>query len=808
MDRTTVKALEYFRPAPHAFWRGAEGGTVIEWQTGKTICYRDELEVVLRNLAPQGWPPMGTLLLMIAACQDSWKDSEIEQQFLMGLGRTLWEKSGEGERMLETTEDFVHYATEFMDIIRALPGGWRRGAKRIHLLIEVAARMPERIPEAQAREMLAEYSSGRLDELTLTRIADSTLKAFTADLENLHKGLSLFQNAEQLELVLRTGLDYLPAPIDVELPDAEPADLLSQLAERDETAGLARLTRRLMAALHIPMRTRGASDLPFGGVSDITNRGDFDRLLISELAHEDWSLMARLVNNEALYLRREEPPAQEIQRTRLLIDTTIKMWGLPRVFALAAALACAQSRGEDRSVEAHAFSGRYVTPVDLSRREGVIQALERVDGALHGGEALQTFFMDQPVEEQTETILITEHSLLSLPAFQNALRDINLHLDFLVTVDRSGNLHLYRVRAGRRSLLRKTQHDLRQALSSEKIRSHPSDGWGEVPYPAFLQQERSPLLFPTFGMEFYKSRLFQSERYGVFGVSRRQQLLFWSQKKAGGRQLMDFMEPARYTFGFHGEHNLFIFAPSRQKKIARLYQVEVNTGRVQQLDLAGEIRDIERVAYVWPYFEIQTEKERILLDIMGKQISSRERRLYYVPASVPPPKRYGFSAKYQTYRKIYPGYSVFLKGRSFGVNGKRWLTVGNWTIAFAGEMERESPHLRLYESRGERDLEKVVEVETKSYLHPRNRFVKLRRAVWPDETEAFIDNRGLLHLRSSDPDLPEVSLLLLIDSPLTCWASDGVLGGDDRFCPGTNSDAMDGKSFYEKYIWPIVKRIG
>ena len=49
--------------------------------------------------------------------------------------------------------------------------------------------------------------------------------------------------------------------------------------------------------------------------------------------------MARLANNEALYLRREDLPAEKEERRHLLIDTTLRMWGLSRVFAVSAGLA-------------------------------------------------------------------------------------------------------------------------------------------------------------------------------------------------------------------------------------------------------------------------------------------------------------------------------------------------------------------------------------------------------------------------------------------------------------------------------------
>ena len=54
-----------------------------------------------------------------------------------------------------------------------------------------------------------------------------------------------------------------------------------------------------MAVTQLPRAVIDPDELPLGGVSDITNRGDWDKLLLSELAHDDLTLTARLANNVA-----------------------------------------------------------------------------------------------------------------------------------------------------------------------------------------------------------------------------------------------------------------------------------------------------------------------------------------------------------------------------------------------------------------------------------------------------------------------------------------------------------------------------
>jgi hypothetical protein len=56
----------------------------------------------------------------------------------------------------------------------------------------------------------------------------------------------------------------------------------------------------------------------------------------------------------------------------------------------------------------------------------------------------------------------------------------------------------------------------------------------------------------------------------------------------------------------------------------------------------------------------------------------------------------------------------------------------------------------------------------------------LRRAVWNDGSEAFLDTRGLLHLRSANINIPELSIVLT-SGPLSGWSADGRYWGDRYF---------------------------
>ena len=105
------------------------------------------------------------------------------------------------------------------------------------------------------------------------------LKFFSGGLKGL--------DADALRLRLAIGLDREVLPAEVEEPQARKVrKLLDRLKDDRELSGMVRLARNLMAIVHLPRPLDVPDEMPVGGVSDISQRGTLDRLLISELAQE------------------------------------------------------------------------------------------------------------------------------------------------------------------------------------------------------------------------------------------------------------------------------------------------------------------------------------------------------------------------------------------------------------------------------------------------------------------------------------------------------------------------------------------
>jgi hypothetical protein len=68
---------------------------------------------------------------------------------------------------------------------------------------------------------------------------------------------------------------------------------------------------------------------------------------------------------------------------------------------------------------------------------------------------------------------------------------------------------------------------------------------------------------------------------------------------------------------------------------------------------------------------------------------------------------------------------------------------------------------------------------------------ELKIAQWSDGSRAWLDSRGLLHLRSSNPSIPEISLVLNSSGPLAAWCSDGLRYGPAFFHPEPVMDSVE-----------------
>ncbi|PWV51444.1 hypothetical protein [Chitinophaga sp. S165] len=805
MGQIQDTAIVYFRAAKNYFWRWAEEGQVIEWTDGGgTICYKEELLIDLFRIKNH-LPPLGPFLLVIASGKASPGSDMIEaslHRYVESLYSDLLGGKGPFEYRVEKYKMVI---TNFLDLLRPLPREYWKGTRRELLLNTLFESIETFFQGDTAKEMLNILDRGAYDYV----IAHDNYKDTTAQLETdtriLTQILHQYPDAETLQNKLNTiatPIPPAPAPVDIppDLPKpAQGDDLLQILADDKQTAHLALLTQRLIAALHLPMHTKGYSETLVGGVSDITNKGNFDRLLLSELAQEDETLMARLANNEALYLRREELPDDEPGQRFILIDKSIKTWGTPHILEMAAALACAIDNKQKAEILSFALLGDTYEPIILSSKEEIIAAMQRLSPVLHSGAALSAFTNDYSLKGRQEYFLITGDDLFLTPAFQHAFATLRKTDGFVITVNRDGRMQLYRYTAGHRKLLSTAKINL-EMLVAPKLRPQPVQqklDWAS--FPAFLQTESFPLFIPQQLSNLAERHSYSEKEAGGLAITKHRQLLFMWQRGKGAIEITaNFPDAHQYFFGLDNEFFHILFQVKGSEHLS-LCHFNRNTHRLtsQKVKHNASIPAIGRKSIIHAPFKdgafltcISSPYTIVSIDVRSGVMNSTTGLTQEMLKKMDQETGMNLmSTHWKSYNTINS-----IKRLEITQNGT--IIVNKHTIRFLTNSVELSYTNDITLRRSMHDKKELIELPDIKK--------NISRYCWPDGSEVWFDQyRHMLHLRSSNKLLAEVTIVLVIGQPTGCWASDGAICGSPYF-RASEDKVVDVLTFHEKYIKPFI----
>ncbi|MGK0188216.1 MAG: hypothetical protein ACI9R3_004008 [Verrucomicrobiales bacterium] len=428
-------ALHYFAADSDTFWHWDEHFESIVWITGTTIAFYQEVVAILRALAPEGLPAFDAIALFAAACRDGWSDdANLAQQWNDWADNRPLEidKIGLRQALLE-----LHQITR-----RYSKSAEEKGALAA-IVFENCRRV---VPSVDAAHIVAHLEKRSLAEIgkrqaSLTRLSDA--------LQDLATGISAI-DADDIGKRMETGLaGQIFAAAIADIPEATRARfLLRELHEEEEEGelgGIASIALNLMAAVHIPRAIDEPESLPLGGYSDISNRGAPDRLLLTELAQDDDVLATRINLNEALYLHREAPPRTPLRQRDIIIDTGIRMWGVPRVFATALGLAFSATANERQSLRVFrpSATNERAEPVNLFSKEGLTAHLSELATSVHPGLAVRSGIEERDCGRDGDLIVITHPDAFEDVSFHEMLKSIVKDPIYVALVDGLGNYSLW-----------------------------------------------------------------------------------------------------------------------------------------------------------------------------------------------------------------------------------------------------------------------------------------------------------------------------------------------------------------------------
>lgn len=540
--------LGYFSAPPDHFWEWdcgtGQGDEAVVWHDDRAaIALQMELNLLLKGLEPTGLPPMGSILLVLDAAREVWDTDRMRDRISKASLRFIG-----GKELPTGVVSMWPMVSRGLQQIRALPGELRSGVPaRQRLLQMVFEDCDVRLPTNLSEEVMSQF----VETPSLAVFQQPTpglngIARLLRDLSVLEKIFRAWPDSG-LEQRLRTGVDgtvstQLDLPLDELAPDGVPdvpAELLDALEqEGGELAQVAGLVRHMSAILHVPKPVARQEELPVGGVSDISNRGDPSRLLMTELAWDDMTFAVRLAQGEALYTRRESPPSEPPPRRLVLLDTGIFMWGKPRLFGLGAALALLRQKG------AESTGGQVLTlaeggfiPVELDTVPQVREQLGRLDPLPHVGRALTVLLQEAPqlFDPNTEVFLITSPEGLApvarLAEWQGLACRVPLHS---LQVDRGGGVVLARHSlAGSRSLSQ-ARIDLDELLegASTAVPASVALTSSSGLLPQFYRQWPWPLYHPSPPQP---DKAFSLGEKGYVGISDAQVVCWWAPRGNNGR---------------------------------------------------------------------------------------------------------------------------------------------------------------------------------------------------------------------------------------------------------------------------------
>jgi hypothetical protein len=444
-----MQAQDYFQSFEDYFWEWESNsdGLYLVVPNAKTIAHSNLVYEILEYLSEESIPPFGSLLLAFIATNSEVGDSFDSILYYVRKKEVLID----GKSIPD-----ISSAIEFLEKLKQLYG-YKQGKKRLLLLKTIFSNCHKRISSEKADIILNDYKN--------SGVSIKKTKFNQASFTNDFKVFELLNKKFPTTSSILDALAGLPTKaiedhLDEEIVDQniisdKPKDLIEQLTEDDKTFHVGSLIKRIWSGLNIPLHHNMPSSQPLGGISDLTNKGDFDKLLLSEFAQEDDVFMSRLANNEALYIQREVPPEADQFERIILIDATLKNWGNAKVLNFATALAIAKHPKTDIDCKLFVL-GTTFAEVLFSSVDEVAEGLNILNPTLDCSLGLQDFISANKKDSGSqELFFVTSEDSLRMEPIIKTISDYSDILKYIITTNPDGTIQIYKIQNKGRKYIQK-----------------------------------------------------------------------------------------------------------------------------------------------------------------------------------------------------------------------------------------------------------------------------------------------------------------------------------------------------------------
>lgn len=795
---------------------------------GTTIAYSDFIFKILDFLSEQSIPPFGSLLLAVLATN---QESSVTRT-------TLYEFAKAKEKEFSKTNlQNVDAAMDFLNTLASVPAAYKSGDKALLLFQTVFFNCHNRISSDKAQKIIQGFKHNINSYQHKNEKIAFNEANFVKDFRTLTLLNIKFPTVESLLKAMENLPDDGSIAIEEEIENQnqiseKKEDFIDQLIKEDKTFHVGALIKRIWSGLNIPLHHNTPSNQPLGGISDLVNKGSFDKLLISEFANDDLIFMSRLANGEALYMQREVPPEDDKFKRILLIDSTLMNWGNPKIIAFATALAIARHPKTDIECNLFALGSDY-KEIGFENVHNVIEGLNNLSSKLDCSQGLDLYCnqAEDKKQEKELFLILSEHSLKT-ETMQKALYENFDALSYIITTSIDGEINFYKIKNKSRKHVQRIKLELEEFWKKEsKIKNNETAINESVPILYPLKRNYKQLF--THGIKFYSC-----QNGSLFSFIDRD-VNKGFQKVCSGIPLKE------------GEFAMYQNRLN-EKIIVNLSNgvlstFNTSTNDLKKNTLSGELNEIttlfgyDEVCYVTDelhYWEVTTDNQFVKIE----EPDIKQKHENYKDLMAEFKNRYKNTRNsYDVIRKLSQAFmnktqqnivvndctltsKGFINDRGYGIDLIRIEESVNLILKHKGirpmeavKVLKNALNISLKQAKEiiDGDLQTILNDVNNEYAWKIKKQIEDSGAVCYIEVKgcksqdgsSILNQDGILIFESSDKNIPKFYVPSIINKQ-TAFSTDYEFAGNEYFLPENNNlTVITIDSFFEKYINPFVKTI-
>lgn len=495
-----LNTFDYIKCFENTFWEWDFRDECLHLKDGITFAHWEEVKEYLINLEPMGLPLFDVFAGIMAATKSDAFGS---------VGLSI-------QKYLTPTKysESLQPSLAIFETIEAVDQKYKQGANRFLLIATVLEKSNAKLIDSVSAKIAYELGN---PELSFFGAKGNEAVHHLKKVVSIFRSLSNhFPDPESIVTAMM-GFDVSKVNLLNAIPLAQESmqdplteTFLDQLKNEIRTEKIAALIPYMISGMNFPIHSKQSDERPDGGVSNLSNKGHFDQLIVSEFAYDDDYFLSRIVNNEALFFEREKAKDDNNDDVCLLIDSSLYTWGLPKLIAIAAGCAITM-KTEDTEIDSFVV-GSEVISCNFNSVHGVLQGIRYTDASICPAQGINLF--TQKDRSYSNTLFITTEKSWKRPEMIHIREESNQLFDFVVFTNEDAEINVLKSKGKQVANFKLDVETIWELKKNDVPRKHVA--------PA--QTTQYPLLFPILNgrikyfFRYNEDTFFIDKSKGVFHV--------------------------------------------------------------------------------------------------------------------------------------------------------------------------------------------------------------------------------------------------------------------------------------------------